>query len=98
LVDNAIRHGIRKAERAGTVILRVNNEPGRFVIRVEDDGAGMTGARREEILKGTCKPSTGIGIVDINRYLKELYGKTLDIKSNPGKGTAVTVVIPKKKM
>jgi LytS/YehU family sensor histidine kinase len=97
LVENAIRHGIRKTERAGTVVLCVNNEPGRFVIRVEDDGVGITGEHREEILKGTWKSRAGIGIANINRRLQELYGTTLDIQSSPGKGTVVTVFIPKNK-
>lgn len=95
LVENAIRHGIRKSEHNGTVVLRVRNKEDHFVIQVEDDGAGMSGDRLEKNLSGRWEQGTGIGIYNINRRLLEIYGKGLDINSRPGEGTVVTVIIPK---
>lgn len=96
LVENAIRHGIRKSEHNGTVVLRVRKKAEQFIIQVQDDGAGMSGDRLETILTGKCEPGAGIGIYNINQRLMEIYGKGLDINSRPGEGTIVTVVIPKK--
>ena len=42
LVENAIRHGIEPAEKAGLVRLTAQRREGRLVLRVEDDGVGLT--------------------------------------------------------
>ena len=97
LVENAIRHGIRKSVEGGTVVLRVRNTKQHFVIQVEDDGVGMTGEQLEKILSGRWEPGTGIGIANINQRLLEMYGSSLEIKSRPGAGTTVIMVIPKSK-
>ncbi|MDD2619785.1 MAG: ATP-binding protein, partial [Syntrophomonadaceae bacterium] len=97
LVENAIRHGLRKSVQGGTIVLRVKNEKERFVIQVEDNGAGMTGEQLDKIMAGKWEYGTGVGIANINRRLLEMYGTGLDIKSIPGEGTTVTMVIPREK-
>lgn len=95
LIENAIRHGIRKGCGSGTVILRVKNVRDRFIIEVEDNGIGMT---EEEINKiKYAKPSekTGVGLTNIDMRLKKFYKTGIDIQSSVGKGTKISFSIPK---
>lgn len=93
LVENAIRHGIRKSETGRTVILRVKNQNECYRFEVEDDGAGMTSDKLETIM--TQQESGGVGLANIQKRLKMLYGTQLLIESRQGAGTKVTVTLPK---
>lgn len=93
LVENAIRHGIRKNETGRTVVLRVKNQKEHYLFEIEDDGAGMTAEQLKAIL--TEQRSGGVGLANIQRRLKMLYGTQLLIESRKGAGTKVTVTVPK---
>jgi PAS domain S-box-containing protein len=74
-VLNAAKHG--RATRASILLLRIHD---RFVLTVQDDGAGFE-------LPGTNLGGMGIRIM---RYRARVIGATLDLKSQPGRGTQVT--------
>jgi sensor histidine kinase YesM len=93
LVENAIRHGIRKKEQGGTVIIRAKNEKECFVIEVDDNGVGMDQQQLEKIQNTNFQRGKGIGVVNIRLRLKEIYGTDLKIKSEVGKGTLVSFKI-----
>lgn len=95
LVENAIRHGIRKKEEGGTVIVRVKNEKDYFIIEVEDNGRGMSKEELEKIQSSNFERGKGIGIVNIKLRLKEIYGTDLKIESEINKGTLVSFKIPR---
>lgn len=95
LVENAIRHGIRKSKTGRIVTLRVKNLREHYLIEVEDDGDGMTPKQTEMVLR---KQNTGgVGLYNIQKRLEMLYGTQLSIKSNPSAGTKVTMLLPKRK-
>lgn len=95
LVENAIRHGIRKSETGQTVVIRVKNIHEHYLIEIEDDGAGMAPEQLERILQG--QGSDGVGLANIQKRLKMLYGTQLLIKSRQRIGTKITMTLPKKK-
>jgi sensor histidine kinase YesM len=97
LIENAIRHGIRKSDGGGTVALRVKKQVDCFIIEIEDDGAGMTGEQLEKVMSGSGTAVGGVGLANIQRRLRMLYGTQLVIHSQPGKGTMITLVLPKGK-
>lgn len=95
LVENAIRHGIRKSRNGKTVTLRVKNLREHYLIEVEDDGAGMTPEQKEAVLQ---KQNTGgVGLYNIQKRLEMLYGTRLSIESDPSAGTKITMLLPKRK-
>ncbi|WP_162341244.1 histidine kinase [Paenibacillus paridis] len=90
LVENAIKHGIRKRKTVGTVTIRVKELEYGFLIAVEDDGVGIEDAYK--LLE--YSPGKGIGLANINARLKAEYGTQLHIVSEKGKGTAVRFDVP----
>lgn len=93
LVENAIKHGIRKKPEGGTVRLKIYSAGHDVVFSVEDDGAGMA-AEKAGALLSAPQVGGGIGIYNIHLRLIEKYGRGLSIESVPGRGTAVRFKIP----
>ncbi|BBI33852.1 histidine kinase [Cohnella abietis] len=92
LVENAIKHGIRKRKIAGTVTIRVKELEQGYLIAVEDDGVGIESADKYNLLE--YSPNKGIGLASINARLKAEYGTQLQIDSEKGKGTTVRFDVP----
>jgi sensor histidine kinase YesM len=94
LVENAIRHGLMSNLRGGTVKISVKKEADAIVsFAIEDNGCGLTEKKREEILKPDVNKK-GVGLWNISRRIKLLYGKSLHIESAEGIGTKVCFDIP----
>lgn len=93
LVENAIRHGILKKPKGGTVKLTVEKVDEGVAITVEDNGAGISKEKLQEIFHEETACS-GVGLRNIQRRLILYYGQGLDIKSEKDEGTRVTMIIP----
>ncbi|MFD0713385.1 ATP-binding protein [Paenibacillus sp. GCM10027626] len=98
LVENALRHGIMKRARGGTITIRVSNFEQYFEIAVEDDGVGIDEAALQRIMEGKTSEQSGVGLLNTDLRLKRHYGKGLQIQSSPGQGTKISFVIPKKNL
>lgn len=88
IVENAIKHGLTKKQNGGTVILRTWEEDGCIKISIEDDGVGFAPSELEK--------KQSVGLKNIRYRLHHLMHASLDIESKLGKGTTVTITIPKK--
>jgi two-component system sensor histidine kinase YesM len=98
LVENAIKHGIAASEKTANLLtVRARSEGDDIVFEVIDDGAGFapdeSGAGHGAKTKGG-----GYGIKNVSARLQLEYGGGYGLAtvSELGKGTAVTVKIPKK--
>lgn len=95
LVENAIRHGIGDRIEGGTVSFTAYEEDGYWRFVVADDGVGIEPERLKSLLdRAGTDESQGVGLRNINKRLKYEYGIALELDSEPGKGTKVTVRIP----
>lgn len=92
LVENAIMHGLRKKGGGGNVTISVKKVNEVVHVSVEDDGQGIPRDRLAVLLMPEA--DHGIGLWNIDRRLKKIYGKGLNIESSPGKGTLVSYTIP----
>jgi len=92
LVENALRHGILKRPQGGTVSISVCRTDEGVRVTVGDDGAGFPQGRAEQVLAGEYRG--GIGLTNIHRRLTAYYGAGLRIASEPGRGSAVSFLIP----
>lgn len=94
IVENAVVHGIAKKPAGGTVRVSVEQTGGDLVLRVEDDGPGISPARLAEVLDQ--ESSASIGLRNVDGRLRTLYGEDyrLIVESEPGRGTWVKIRIP----
>lgn len=91
LVENAVRHGIRKRVEGGCVTIAVRKEEKNYTIRVEDNGVGFDMDSLEKKSQGN-----GIAMDNVRERVKRMCGGTMEINSIPGQGTKVLIQIPEK--
>ncbi len=96
LVENAIRHGILKQLKGGTIYIRITDHEQYVKVAIEDDGIGMDEEELNELL--TIKPTSsthGVGLYNTNRRLIKMFGKGLEITSKLNEGTTVSFKVKK---
>lgn len=97
LVENSVNHGILKRIKSGEIYIRIKDK-GQFVeISVMDNGEGMDEGTLKNLLNREKKSDkrSGIGLLNTERRLKQLFGNGLKINSKLGEGTTVSFTIPK---
>ncbi len=94
LVENAVRHGIMRKPEGGKVRILIEPAASGWRVTVEDDGVGISSDRLSEIGESTGD-SGGVGLANISRRLRLMYGEQLHIESWPGEGTRVSFNIPR---
>ena len=88
IVENAIKHGLMKLQKGGTIRVVSYETDTHYCVTVEDDGVGFdTGVLLEE--------RKHVGIRNIRGRLKAIVNGTLEIESKQGVGTKVLITIPK---
>ncbi|MDX1430447.1 MAG: histidine kinase, partial [Rhodothermales bacterium] len=89
LVENALRHGNPGLHAAARLVIAARRRDGMLVLRVEDNGAGVSQDLEE--LK-----SRGVGLRNTTRRLEHLYGEhqSLSLVNRPGGGLTVSVTLP----
>jgi signal transduction histidine kinase len=101
---NLLANAIKFTPRHGRVIVRVDREPERYLISVEDDGIGIPESELPHIFErfrqvdGSATrrhPGMGIGLA-LARSLVELHGGTIWAES-PGRGSRFTFSLPSPK-
>ncbi len=98
IVENAVRHGIGKKPEGGTVTIRVREHPSDYRITIRDDGVGFDVDARNLFAEETEPDIQGrrhIGLPNTRERLRLLCQGDLKVRSRPGKGTKVTISIPK---
>ncbi len=93
LVENAVRHGVERRGR-GRVEIIGRDIDADVELQVYDDGVGMDNDRAAEILSGR---GSGVGLTNVQARLQAAFGPAygLEIDSTPGRGTTVTMTLPK---
>jgi LytS/YehU family sensor histidine kinase len=91
IVENAVRHGITKRARGGTIRILSYATDKEYIVEIKDDGVGFD---TEKIISDGKKH---VGIENVKNRLHMMCKGKLEIKSTVGIGTRITVEIPKKK-
>lgn len=91
IVENAVRHGVRKnADGRGTVTISTREYPDRYELAVRDNGPGFDPSKPPEDTR-----RSHVGIQNVRERIENLTGGTLKIESAPGQGTQATIILPK---
>ncbi len=93
---NLILNATQAMPAGGTLAIRLKRRRGLVVLEVEDNGSGMTEAearRAAEPFFTTRESGSGLGLTLV-QSLVHARGGTLEIRSQPGRGTRVSVLLP----
>ena len=111
LVENAITHGIEPVGE-GIITVKVWKEKTFLCIRIEDTGEGIEAERLKYIQEELGRPEktyiesesqedevasrTHIGVINVQKRIKLLYGENygISMSSQQGKGTQVIIRLP----
>jgi Histidine kinase/Histidine kinase-, DNA gyrase B-, and HSP90-like ATPase len=89
LVENALRHGLSRRARPGSLTIRALVQDEKLELVVADDGVGLPsdfGARA----------SGGVGLANVRARLSRMYGEAARLSLGPGENGGVTarIVLP----
>jgi two-component system sensor histidine kinase RegB len=94
-----IRNGLDASPAGAGVALSATEAPGRIVLTIEDRGKGMPPellARVGEPFFSTKPPGRGLGLgLFLARGLCDRLGWLMEIESQPGAGSRITIAIPR---
>lgn len=93
---NLLKNAFEAAGENGCVSISIRKYLDMIIIRISDDGCGMTPAAIETLFTpfSSSKPGgTGLGMAITQKIIKAHYGK-IDVASTPGRGTTFTITIP----
>lgn len=93
---NLIRNAIQASSNGSQIDLSTSVVPGGVAVQIRDYGCGMT----PEVLSRVFEPyfttkesGSGLGLYVVRRIVRE-HGGSIEVSSNPGQGTCVTVKFP----
>ncbi|MER8192563.1 histidine kinase [Streptomyces microflavus] len=107
LVENAVKHGLEGAvtlpgtrtEEAAPFRITISalDAGSEAEVVIEDNGSGMDPERLRGILRGEATTSTGIGLLNVDERLRQVYGDGygLVIETGIGAGMRITLRLPK---
>ena len=98
LLENAVTHGVGMKVTGGMIRIQTCRTETQCVITVTDNGQGMSREQIGAVRKGMREKSSGqrIGLSNVYMRLQVLFGDEakLQIESNSGEGTAVSITLP----
>jgi two-component system sensor histidine kinase YesM len=98
LVENAIYHGIKGMDGPGHIKIIGEREDSAVVIRVGDNGVGMSAEILSALNEGNVEPSTngGVGVKNVQERIRLSFGTEYGVRleSVAGVGTTAVVRIP----
>ena len=99
---NLMVNAIKFSHDGGTVIIRLFKKEEFMIFQVEDQGIGIEKDKQNKIFDqfyqsdgslGRQYEGTGLGLT-LSKQLVELHGGTIEVESEPGKGSIFTVKLP----
>jgi len=108
IIENALTHGIEKSK--GLITIKAwSGEQDRLIISIQDNGAGMSKEQLQKLkgrlqevsmeqpIEDNINRLSGIGLANVFDRLRMIYGEhvIIDITSELGQGTLITINIPR---
>lgn len=87
IVENSVKHGLTSTTSGGRILLQSWEEENTIYIRIQDNGTGFD---------TSADPNDdSTGLKNVRYRLKHVSNGDMHIDSSPGKGTTVTLTIPR---
>ena len=102
LLLNLMSNGVKYTEKGGKVDTTVRLKDNQVVIAVQDNGIGIPTEAQSRVFerfyrvdKGRARKNGGTGLgLAIVKHITQLYGGTVSLESEVGKGSTFTVTLP----
>ena len=102
-VEHVLHNAIAYTDRKGRIVLTADGDEEHAVIRIADNGSGIAPddlprvfARFDRILEAGVRGEAALGLgLPLTRQFIEAHGGTVELQSKKGKGTTVTLSIPR---
>ncbi len=100
ILSNLLSNAIKYSPQGGQVQLTLSCQAGQATLRVQDHGIGIPREDQAHLFEMFHRasnvhdiPGTGLGLAIVKRAV-EAHGGTMDVSSQVGAGTTVTVTLP----
>jgi signal transduction histidine kinase len=102
-VEHVLNNAIAYTDRKGRIVIEAQGDSDRALIRISDNGSGIAASdiprvfnRFDRIVEKGVGGEAALGLgLPLTRQFIEAHGGTIDLKSKKGKGTTVTLTIPR---
>ncbi len=94
---NLLKNALNASGSHDKVVLSCEEDAQNVYITVTDTGVGMTREEREQMFDPfftTRKAGTGLGLA-VSHQIVEQHNGSFDVRSRPGRGTAITIALPR---
>ena len=98
---NLFSNGCKYNRRGGRLRIACRDQGHRVCLDIEDEGVGLSDAELAELFqpfkrlaKTTDVPGTGLGLTVVKMLVEQMDG-TVEVKSEPRRGTCFTVCLPR---
>ena len=96
---NIINNSLQATKRGKKIIITTGEEKGKVYIIVKDEGEGISAKNISHVFEpffSTRSKGTGLGLTITQRIIKS-HGGDIEVKSEEGKGTTVSIYLPIKR-
>jgi signal transduction histidine kinase len=102
-VEHVLQNAIAYTDRKGHVLLMAEGDADNAIIRISDNGSGIAARdlprvfnRFDRVVEEGVRGEAALGLgLPLTRQFIEAHGGTVDLQSKKGKGTTVTLTIPR---
>ncbi|MCR5031972.1 MAG: histidine kinase, partial [Lachnospiraceae bacterium] len=88
VVENAVKHGVGKKLKGGTVKISSKRDGDTVIVTVEDDGVGFNPLEEKQ------DDRSHIGIENVRSRIRQMARGSILVESTVGVGTKVTIILP----
>ncbi|WDF34281.1 HAMP domain-containing sensor histidine kinase [Arthrobacter agilis] len=101
-LDNLLSNAVKYNRPGGSITLDASMEDEGLTVRVEDTGIGIAAEELDQVFdrffrspsaRASTVPGVGLGLL-ITRSIVSEHGGSITVRSEPGRGTCFTIVLP----
>jgi signal transduction histidine kinase len=102
-IEHVLQNAVAYSDRKGRIQLTAEGDDTQVVIRISDNGSGIAKAdiprvfnRFDRVVEAGVRGEAALGLgLPLTRQFIEAHGGTVELESKKGKGTTVTLTIPR---
>jgi signal transduction histidine kinase len=102
-IEHVLSNAIAYTDRKGRILIEADGDDDQAVIRISDNGSGISAKdlprvfnRFDRVVEEGVRGEAALGLgLPLTRQFIEAHGGTVELESKKGKGTKVTLTIPR---